>query len=173
MSRAALEEAKVAWAQSYAGLTQAEVDRRVTGFTTLVRGIARSGGVTPEDFSRGTALSPEQASEVFEGLAAIGLERDAGGRIVGAALTTTRTPHAVTVAGRSLFAWCALDTLFIPGLLDEVAEVESTCPVSQAPIRLTVTPDGVSAVSPPETALTVVLPGVGSSGVTTGLASPT
>ena len=171
--RAGLEEARAAWARAYEGLTQAEVDRRVTGLTALVRGIARSGAVTPEDFSRETALSAEQASEVFEELAAIGLERDDEGRIVGAALTTTRTPHAVTFAGRSLFAWCALDTLFIPGLLDEVAEIESTCPVSQTPIRLTVTPEGVSAVSPPEAALTVVLPGVGSSGATTGPASPT
>ena len=173
MSGAGLQAARAAWAHAYEGLTQEEIDRRVLGFTALVRGIARTGAVTPEEFSRETALSSERATELFTGLAAFGLERDGEGRVVGAALTTRRTPHAVAVAGKSLFAWCALDRLFIPGLLGEIAEVESTCPVSVAPIRITVTPDGVSDVSPPEAVLTVVLPGVGSSGATTGPASPT
>ncbi len=173
MSGAGLQEARAAWAHAYEGLTREEIDRHVLGFTALVRGIARTGAITPEDFSRDTALNSEQANELFARLAQFGLERDEQGRVVGAALTTRKTPHAVAVAGRSLFAWCALDTLFIPGLLGEVAEVESTCPVSKAPIRLTVTPEGVSAVSPPTAVLTVVLPGVGSSGATTGPASPT
>jgi hypothetical protein len=67
------------------------------GFTALVRGIAANGVVTPEDFSRDTSLSPARASELFESLAAFGLERDAAGRIVGAALTTRRTPHAISI----------------------------------------------------------------------------
>ncbi len=168
-----LDEAKVAWARSYEGLTDEEVDRRVMGFTALVRGIAANGVVTPEDFSRDTSLSPAQASELFESLAAFGLERDAAGRIVGAALTTRPTLHAIFIPGRKLFAWCALDTLFIPGLLGEVAEVESRCPGSRVPIQLTVTPVGVHAVSPPGAVLSVVLPGAGSSGATIGPASPT
>ncbi len=168
-----LEEARVAWAHAYEGLTQEQIDQRVLGLGALIRGIARTGAVTPEEFSRETTLSSERATELFAGLAAFGLERDGEGRVVGAALTTRRTPHAVAVAGKSLFAWCALDTLFIPGLLGEVAEVESTCPVSESPVRLTVTPEGVSEVSPPEAVLSVVLPGVGSSGATTGPASPT
>ncbi len=173
MRRSALEEAKAAWGRAYEGLTQQEIDRRVMGFTALVRGIAANGVVTPEDFSRDTSLSPAQASELFESLAAFGLERDVAGRIVGAALTTRPTPHSIRIPGKQLFAWCALDTLFIPGLLCEVAEVESTCPVSRIPIQLTVAPVGVRSVSPPGAVLSVVLPGAGSSGATTGPASPT
>ena len=173
MSRSLLEEAKAAWARAYAGLTQEQIDQRVAGFTALVRGIAKTGAVTPEDFGRETGLDTNQANEMFSQLGAFGLEVDAAGRIVGAALTTRRTAHSLKVAGSQLFAWCALDTLFIPGLLGVAAEVESTCPVSGAAIRLSVTPRGVSAVSPPDVALSVVLPGVGSSGATTGPASPT
>ena len=70
------------------------------------------------------------------------MQFDETGNVVGAALTTLPTPHRVSFGGSfgdsfggDLFAWCALDTLFIPGLLDQTADVESTCPVSNSPIR--------------------------------------
>lgn len=173
MSRTALEHAKASWALAYEGLTQEEIDQRVMGFGVLVRGIAEAGAVTPDEFSHNISLDPAEASELFSRLAAFGLESDETGRIVGAALTTKPTPHKIRIAGKRLFAWCALDTLFIPGLLGEVGEVESTCPVSQVPVRLTVTPEGVQVVDPPDAVLSVVLPGLGSSGATTGPASPT
>ena len=173
MSRSALEDAKAAWARVYEGLAQEEIDRRVMGFSTLVRGIADASAITPDEFSRTSSLDPARATELFSSLAAFGLERDEKGRIVGAALTTKPTPHVIRIAGKELFAWCALDTLFIPGLLGKVGEVTSTCPVSQAPVRLTVSPEGVQTVDPPDAVLSVVLPGVGSSGSTTGPASPT
>ena len=168
-----LDEVKAAWARGYEGLSQEEIDRRVRGFATLVRGIAKTGTVTPDEFCRQTGSSADEASQLFSGLAASGMEVDESGNIVGAALTTTPTPHALSFGGRSLFAWCALDTLFIPGLLDEVAEVESTCPASGTDVRLVVTPEGVSTVDPGDAALSVVLPGVGASGSEIGLASPT
>ncbi len=173
MSRTALEDAKAAWARAYEGLTREEIDQRVMGFSALVRGIADAGAVTPDEFSRTTSLDPARATELFSSLAAFGVECDEQGRIVGAALTTKPTPHVIRIAGKQLFAWCALDTLFIPGLVGKVGEVESTCPASQAPVRLTVTPKGVQTVDPPDAVLSVVLPGVGSSGSTTGPASPT
>ena len=173
MSGSALEDAKASWARAYEGLTQDEIDQRVRGFSALVRGIANAGAVTPDEFARSTSLAPAQASQLFSSLAAFGLECDEQGRIVGAALTTKSTPHAIRIGGKSLFAWCALDTLFIPGLLEKVGEVEATCPSSQAPIRLTVTPKGVQRVDPPEAVLSVVLPGAGASGSTIGPASPT
>lgn len=172
MSLTALEEAKAAWSRVYEGLTQKEIDQRVMGLSTLVRGIAQVGAVTPADFSRSTSLDPTQARELFSSLAAFGLERDEAGNIIGAALTTRSTPHSIGIAGKQLFAWCALDTLFIPGLLGEVGEVASTCPISQVAVRLTVKPDGVHTSHPRGAVLSVVLPGVGLE-ATTGPASPT
>lgn len=173
MSRSDLERATDAWATVYAGLTPEEIGRRVQAFTTLVRGIEANGAVTPDEFTRETRLDSKQTGDLFASLAAMGLEFDEAGRIVGAALTTRETPHSVVFRGKQLYAWCALDTLFIPGLLGGPAEVESTCPVSKEPIRLSVAPDGLTSASPLGAALSVVLPGVGSSGATTGPASPT
>ena len=174
-------QAKAAWATQYAGLSQEEIDQRVAGFSILVRGIAKKGAVASEEFAREAELSDEDVSRVFSGLAAFGMQFDEAGSVVGAALTTLPTPHRVSFGDslgdsfgeKDLFAWCALDTLFIPGLLDQTADVESTCPVSNSPIRLTVAPNGVQSVSPPATVVSVMLPGMSSIQSSTGPASPT
>lgn len=173
MSRQDLEEAKRAWGRGYEGLDEADVDRRVAGFTALVRGIAEKGAVSAAEFGRATGLDASHASDIFSGLAMFGLERDDRGHVVGAALTTNATPHRVRFDEKELYAWCALDTLFIPGLVGRRAIIESTCPTSKDSIRLTVAPGGVEAVDPGATAISVVLPGAGGAPATTGPASPT
>lgn len=173
MSERALDTAKAAWARGYQGLSQQETDRRVHGLAALIRSIAKTGAVTADDFGRQTGLEADKANELFSGFAALGMELDGSGNVIGAALTTTPTPHRISFGGRKLFAWCALDTLFIPGFVGEVAEVESTCPVSSTNVRLIVAPGGVLSVDPPDAVLSVDLPGVGSSPSEIGLASLT
>jgi alkylmercury lyase len=85
-------------------------------------------------------------------------ERDDQGRLVGLALTLRPTTHRFTVDGRTLFAWCASDTLLLPVILDRPAVVESTCPQTGQPIRIELTPDGVERVDPPEAVMTAVRP---------------
>ena len=173
MNDVSLDEVKAAWARVYAGRSQEEIHQHVRAFAALVRGIAKTGAVTPDDFRRRTGLNTVEVSALFSGFTALGMEVDESGNIVGAALTATQTPHTLSFGGKKLFAWCALDTLFIPGWLDEVAEVESTCPISITDVRLIVTPEGVKSVDPTDAVLSVILPAVGSSAPAIGLASPT
>ncbi len=180
-----LEEAKRAWGADYAGLRQDEIDRRVLAFSTLVQGIARSGAVSPDEFASKLGIETSQAHDIFAGLARTGVQSDEQGNIVGVALTSRPTPHRVQFVGetggemgserggKELYAWCSLDTLFIPGLLGEDAEISSTCPVSGDPIRLRVTPAGVQNFSPPDAVVSIVLPNVGQESIRTGPASPT
>lgn len=58
-----------------------------------------------------------------------------------------------------------LDTLFLPALINQTAEITSTCLQTDTLIHLTVSPDGIEAVSPPETALSIVF----TSGCTSGI----
>ena len=172
MAALGFEEARRAWSAHYEGLSQEQIDQRVLGFAVLIEGIARRGSVSPDEFASKLGVDPSRASEVFRDLATMGVEVDDQGNIVGAALTTRQTPHRVRLKGKEdLYAWCALDTLFIPGLLGEEAEVVSTCPVSGETVRVTVAPDGVRDCSPPEAVLSVVVPSAGHR--LTGPASPT
>lgn len=154
----ALEQAKKAWASGYAGLSQGDIDDRVRGFSALVRLIAKHGVVTPTRFAESVGLEASRAGEILAELGTVGMQTDESGNIIGAALTTRETAHRVRVLGKTLYAWCALDTLFIPGLLEQTADVESVCPTSGEPIRLRIAPDRIEWREPADTWLSVFLP---------------
>lgn len=63
-------------------------------------------------------------------------------------LSTVPTDHRFEVNGRTLWTWCAADTLFLPELLEAAASVESKDPMTGEPIELTVAPSAVASVNP-------------------------
>jgi alkylmercury lyase len=73
--------------------------------------------------------------------------------------SVVEAPHRLRVAGRTLYAWCAWDTLCLPELIGRPAEIESTCPITAEMISLRVGSEGPTDVSPPETVLSFLLPG--------------
>ena len=90
-----------------------------------------------------------------------GVFRDDRGDVVGFwGLTIGKLvpTHAIEVQGRRLFAWCAWDTLFLPGILGAEARVESACPVTEETISLLVRPDGVAETSHPQAVVSFLVP---------------
>jgi alkylmercury lyase len=120
------------------------------------------------ELAHGRPITPEQ---VDQRIAAFGLEqdashrflrelteRDADDRIVGAiGLSLEDHPHRVRVDGVSLSAWCALDTLFLPALLQHVATIVSPSPMTHAMIRLRVSPERLEDVDPAGAVISIVL----------------
>jgi len=88
---------------------------------------------------------------------------DSSGHVVGWGLTFIPTPHRFLVQGQQFYTWCALDALTYPALLQVMASVESSCPVSGAPVTLSVTPAGVHDLTPPGSVVSLVIPEPGSS----------
>lgn len=73
-------------------------------------------------------------------------------------LTVAPTHHQLMVNGRTLWAWCAVDSLFIPELLGEPAEVVSRDPETNQLIRLTVSSAGVESVGSSGIAVSLMRP---------------
>ena len=85
--------------------------------------------------------------------------RDNQGRVTGyGGLALAETAHRLDVDGRLLYAWCAWDTLFLPGLVGASAQVSSTCPASGEPIALRVSPAGVDSAVPQSTLVSMIVP---------------
>lgn len=89
-------------------------------------------------------------------------ECDASGAVVGFGLTGNRTPHSVDVGGsplttptpRSMWTWCALDTLLFPVWLHREFAVTSTGPGETTPVCLLSRPDGPVEIAPQTAVIT-------------------
>ena len=105
------------------------------------------------ELAKGQPVAPPAAeTDVTAALARWpNVEFDEHGRVVAfSGLSLTPTAHRFTVGGRQLYTWCAWDTLFLPALLDQPAQVESICPVTGSRVRLTVAPSGFHDLHPEE-----------------------
>lgn len=116
----------------------------------LWRVLARGKPLGPTDIESAAQSASIGLEEAVEFLATV-TERDASGRITGLlGLSLNTHPHRFTVGGVTLSTWCAVDTLFLPAMLDAVATVESASPATGKVVRLTVSGNGVSDLSPDE-----------------------
>ena len=156
-----LDDIIKAWSNSdRAGDATRETRKRAEMRARILRLLAEGRPVSASLLASGTGLSHEAIGRVFGQLRAGGAEFDDDGSLVGLALTLNPTPHSFQVEGRGLFAWCSLDTMFLPGLIGQTAHVESTCPVTGTTIRLKVAPHSIEKIDPPTTVLSIVVPGV-------------
>ncbi len=117
----------------------------------------------------GRPVSPEQVEQIASNLqmprdAATSFirkvgEHDDDGNIVGIfGLSQKSNPHRFEVKGHTLSTWCAWDALFLPAMLKQTAEVESSCPATKQTIRLTITPEKVEKVEPSHAVVSIVVP---------------
>jgi len=85
-------------------------------------------------------------------------EFDAQGNIVGWGITLLPTQHQFLLQGRSLYTWCAFDTVLFPPLLQVEAQVQSGCSASGQPITFVATPNGIADLLPTTSVLSLILP---------------
>lgn len=120
--------------------------------------LARGVPTTDEQIAAETGIPLDQvASKVASWN---GVFRDRDQQIVGFwGLTVTEMPpHRFRVGDANMYAWCAWDTLFLPGILDTTADVHSTDPNSGETVTLTVTPDGITQRSHDQMVVSFLMP---------------
>ncbi|MGH3093033.1 MAG: organomercurial lyase [Gaiellaceae bacterium] len=123
-----------------------------------IRLLGEGAPVAPQAISERTGLPHDEVVAYLD--EAPTLQRDEHGRVLAFfGLTLEPTSHALEVEGRTLYAWCALDTLFLPERLGQPARVRSACPQTGATIALTVDTKGVRDVVPHDAVMS--LHGVG------------
>jgi len=113
----------------------------------LYRLLAKGDPVAPEQICRESGLPAGQVNDTLAAWPGVFFDEDR--RVIGFwGLSLRETPHRLEVNGKTVYGWCAWDTLFIPQLLDTSAQVVSTCPSSGMEIKLVVSPRGIEAVDP-------------------------
>lgn len=131
-----------------------EPERRLA--IALYRLLAERRSVSPSRLAEHAGVDPEEVERLLE--RRHGAQLDDGGAVEGFwGLALSATPHRLQVNGKTLHAWCAWDTLFLPALIGATVGVESSCASTDMPIALTVAPEGVTRVVPEGTVLSFVL----------------
>jgi alkylmercury lyase len=124
----------------------------------VVRALACGESVSDQSIAE---TLPATAGAIREMVAAWpGVFRDEHDRMIGfMGLSVVEFgDHRIHLGDRTLSAWCAWDTLFLPELLGDGARVSSRCPTTGRDISLTVTPQGPGDIKPNETVLSFLAP---------------
>src|SRR5258708_32256612 len=124
-------------------------------FDQLVQLLVQGRPVAPELLASRLNRELEEVRAILQ--AHPELEYDAQGNLVGSGLTLVPTAHQFRVEQRTLFAWCAFDTLTYPVELHLSAQITSRCPVTGSSIQLTVTPEQVLDLEPGEAQVSLVV----------------
>lgn len=136
-------------------LTAAEAHLLVTAYRLLAKGRPVEPGVLA-DTSGWTLAEVDARLTSWPGV-----YRDDAGRLVGFWGLTTEpvSGHQLEVedAG-TVWAWCAIDPLFITPLLGTQVRVTSPCPSTGTTVRLTVDPGGVRDLDPPAAVVSFLVP---------------
>lgn len=123
----------------------------------IYRLLALGEPVSVVDISARAGADPKWVEETLERWS--GVFRDDHGRVVAFwGLAIPEMGHSFELDGKTLYTWCAWDPLFIAPLLGTSARVTSTCPVTGTTITLTVGPDGVRDLDPPQAVLSFLDP---------------
>ena len=91
--------------------------------TQLLDVIAEGHPVSTTRFAQRTGLDAEAIDEIFSRMRNGGSEFNADGDLVGNVPTQIPAPHHFNLSGKELYASCALETLFLPGLMRRTTQV--------------------------------------------------
>ena len=112
----------------------------------LYRLLGEGEPVSPRNLARAINLPETRVRELLESWP--GVYYDGNGSVTGFwGLSLGEMPHRFEVDGRTLYTWCAWDSLFIPGLLGKTARVTSADPVTKDRLSLVVGPDEIKEIS--------------------------
>lgn len=123
------------------------------------RALAEGAPVPPqrvEEIAAGAGLTAQEANEFLKWMS----EKDEAGSILGTMGLTLTDWSAIRfkVDGHELRTWCALDSLFLPPILNKTAEVEVPSAVSSEPVRLSIGPERVEGLDPAGAVMSTVVP---------------
>lgn len=111
--------------------------------------LARGEPVSPAEIAEAAGISSEQVEGRLRSWPLVFWNDE--DRVVGfwgMSLRRLEPTHRIDVNERTVYGWCAWDTLFITEILGTDTHVESADPLTGETVRLTVTREGVKEVRP-------------------------
>jgi alkylmercury lyase len=126
----------------------------------LYRELAKGKAVSTDQLAKALGISSAESATLLQREAIRSfVHPDKEGRVLGfGGLAAAPMHHRFEVEGRSLWTWCAWDSLFIPEILGRSARVTSQDPETRESVRLVVTPDEIESVVPDGAVVSFIQP---------------
>jgi alkylmercury lyase len=153
------DEIIAAYRESYDAIPREALalDYRVTIRT--MQALAEGKPVSPERLAGIWEMPLNQVEAVLASAVASGrAETDSNGDLVGGVLSLVPTSHRISLDGKQIYAWCAYDAMYAPGVVGKTARIASEDPITGEPIEVTLTPAGVEEVRPEGAVISIVGP---------------
>ena len=122
----------------------------------LIRQLAAGQPVSAKRLAADIAMEESAVAAVLQEISDVAY--DDLGNVVGFGLSLVPTAHQFSINGQTLYTWCALDTFLYTALLAQPCQVLSHCPVTAQPIRMAMTPAGITELSPRLSVISLVIP---------------
>lgn len=137
------------WAAAVERLPEFSPGEQRAGLALLAQ-LTQGEPVPASQLAQALGIKEAEAKRYLQdsGMSLLVLSNDEGSALGFFGLSTEPTDHRFIVNGRTLWTWCAADTLFLPELLGVTASVQSNDPVTGEPITLTVSPKKVETSQP-------------------------
>lgn len=120
--------------------------------------LAEGEPVPPAAIAQAAGVTVEKAESVLGSSLVFRDDQDRVVRFWGLSIDRLEPTHRIEVDGRSVYGWCAWDTLFVTEVLGIETQVTSADPLTGERIRLAVTPAGVKEAHPQSTVVSFLLP---------------
>jgi alkylmercury lyase len=127
---------------------------------TLYRELAKGQAVDAAQLAKALGVSAAEGRDLLarDSIKAFTYADDQG-RVLGfGGLAVPQMQHRFEVEGRTLWTWCAWDSLFIAEILGKPARVSSPDPENGEVIRLVVSPDRIESAEPKDAVVSFLLP---------------
>lgn len=145
--------------------TKELINRLANYYSTIDKDIRRLVYYLIRELAKGEPVPPARVAEVMgmpvddaEKMLKDATLQDDQGRVIGFGLSITPTEHTYETEGRTLYSWCAVDSVAYPQILDKPALVKSSCAVTGEPIELELTPEAVKKVTPESVVVSILAP---------------
>lgn len=134
-----------------------ETDQRIA--TAIHRFMSNAEPVEPAAVAAAAGVSVDRVTERLDLWP--GVFRDDEGRLVGFwghAIEKLDPEHRMIAGDKTTYGWCALDTLFIPGIIGKTVRVESSDQITGETVSLIVEGDSVRDAQPAGARVSMVVP---------------
>ncbi len=160
MEKSTLEKVIKKYREAYGAISQEALELDLRMMFKTIQILAKGNPVSPTQLADIWGMPLDQIQVILKQAEKNGrVEINDRGDLVGAVLSLNPTQHQISMDNQRLYAWCAYDAMYAPGIVDRPAQITSEDPVTGGKIQVSITPDGVEAVQPESAVVSVVNPG--------------